>query len=183
MPRASAAVAMVLAVYMPPQAPGPGQALRMISERSFSSMRSYWNSPYAWGAQRDTKKRDDAQTPDKEHRGCGVYVLFSISLYVYGCFVGTWLTWKAETMSSLSCPGEQPARMVPPYTMSDGRFRRAMAIRHPGMFLSQPRDHIRGIVQCERSGALWRLVRRALLASVQAARLGIHKYPRSSSIC
>ena len=45
MPRASAAVAMVLAVYMPPQAPGPGQALRTISARSASSMRLYWYSP------------------------------------------------------------------------------------------------------------------------------------------
>ena len=37
-PIASMAVAMVFAVYMPPHAPGPGQAFRTISTRSFSSM-------------------------------------------------------------------------------------------------------------------------------------------------
>ena len=44
MPIASMAVAMVFAVYMPPQAPGPGQALRTISVRSASSMlpARYW---------------------------------------------------------------------------------------------------------------------------------------------
>ena len=38
MPRASIAVAIVLAVYMPPQAPGPGHACRMISKRVDSSI-------------------------------------------------------------------------------------------------------------------------------------------------
>ena len=38
MPIASIAVAMVFAVYMPPQAPAPGQALRTISARSSSPM-------------------------------------------------------------------------------------------------------------------------------------------------
>ena len=50
MPMASIAVAMVLAVYMPPQAPGPGQLLRTISLRSSSVMRSYTFSPYDWKA-------------------------------------------------------------------------------------------------------------------------------------
>jgi len=43
-PMASIAVAMVLAVYIPPQAPGPGQACRMISKRVGSSISlvMYW---------------------------------------------------------------------------------------------------------------------------------------------
>ena len=48
-------------------------------------------------------------------------------------------TWKAEMMSSFSSLlGRQPARIVPPYTITDGRLTRAIAITHPGMFLSQP---------------------------------------------
>lgn len=31
-----------------------------------------------------------------------------------------------------------PGRIVPPYTISAGRLRRAIAMRQPGMFLSQP---------------------------------------------
>jgi hypothetical protein len=46
MPSASMAVAMVLAVYMPPHAPGPGQEFLTISLRCSSVMRSYWYSPY-----------------------------------------------------------------------------------------------------------------------------------------
>lgn len=47
--------------------------------------------------------------------------------------------WKAEMISNLSSlPGLQPARMVPPYTMIDGRLTRAMAMMQPGMFLSHP---------------------------------------------
>jgi len=46
----SMAVAMVLAVYMPPQAPGPGQALRMISNRCSSLMSLVIYCPYAWKA-------------------------------------------------------------------------------------------------------------------------------------
>ncbi len=38
MPRVSIADAMVLAVYIPPHAPPPGQALRIMSWRSFSSI-------------------------------------------------------------------------------------------------------------------------------------------------
>ena len=38
MPITSIAVAMVFAVYIPPQAPPPGQALRMISDRVLSSI-------------------------------------------------------------------------------------------------------------------------------------------------
>ena len=38
MPIASIAEAIVLAVYIPPHAPAPGQALRTISKRSASSM-------------------------------------------------------------------------------------------------------------------------------------------------
>jgi hypothetical protein len=40
MPSASMADAMVLAVYMPPQAPGPGQELRTRSKRSASVISS-----------------------------------------------------------------------------------------------------------------------------------------------
>ena len=39
------AEAMVLAVYMPPQAPAPGQAWRTMSLRSASSMLPEINSP------------------------------------------------------------------------------------------------------------------------------------------
>ena len=35
-------------------------------------------------------------------------------------------------------PPEHPALIVPPYTISDGRFTRAMPITTPGMFLSHP---------------------------------------------
>ena len=45
MPSASIADAIVLAVYMPPQAPAPGQAWRTMSKRVASSMRSAMNSP------------------------------------------------------------------------------------------------------------------------------------------
>ena len=40
MPSASIAEAIVLAVYMPPQAPAPGQAWRTMSLRSSSAMRA-----------------------------------------------------------------------------------------------------------------------------------------------
>ena len=49
-PKASMAVAIVLAVYIPPQAPGPGHELRTISLRSSSLMREYIFSPYDWKA-------------------------------------------------------------------------------------------------------------------------------------
>ena len=45
MPMASMADAMVLAVYMPPQAPAPGQALRTMSWRSSSEMELAMYSP------------------------------------------------------------------------------------------------------------------------------------------
>ena len=45
--------------------------------------------------------------------------------------------WKAEMMSR-GLPSACPARIVPPYTISDGRFSRAIAMTDPGMFLSQP---------------------------------------------
>ena len=41
-------------------------------------------------------------------------------------------------MSRGSPPADRPARMVPPYTIREGRFRRAAAMIVPGMFLSQP---------------------------------------------
>ena len=42
-------------------------------------------------------------------------------------------------MSSFSVmSGRQPARIVPPYTITAGRLTRAIAITQPGMFLSQP---------------------------------------------
>jgi 3-hydroxyacyl-CoA dehydrogenase/enoyl-CoA hydratase/3-hydroxybutyryl-CoA epimerase len=44
-PSASIAEAIVFAVYIPPQAPAPGQACRTISERSVSSILSAMNSP------------------------------------------------------------------------------------------------------------------------------------------
>mmetsp|Transcript_11041 Transcript_11041/g.20034 ORF Transcript_11041/g.20034 Transcript_11041/m.20034 type:complete len:390 (+) Transcript_11041:309-1478(+) len=46
-PNASTAVAIVLAVYMPPQAPAPGQACRTTSRRSSSSMVPAMYLPYA----------------------------------------------------------------------------------------------------------------------------------------
>ena len=45
MPSASIAAAIVLAVYMPPQAPAPGQAWRTMSLRSSSVIRPAMNSP------------------------------------------------------------------------------------------------------------------------------------------
>jgi hypothetical protein len=45
MPSASIAEAMVFAVYMPPQAPAPGQAWRTMSCRCSSSMRCAMYSP------------------------------------------------------------------------------------------------------------------------------------------
>jgi hypothetical protein len=45
MPSASIALAIVLAVYMPPHAPAPGMLQRMISARSSSLMRPAMNSP------------------------------------------------------------------------------------------------------------------------------------------
>src|ERR1700738_1312875 len=51
MPIASAALAIVLAVYIPPHAPAPGQAWRIISKRVFSSIFSVMYSPYDWNAE------------------------------------------------------------------------------------------------------------------------------------
>ncbi len=46
---------------------------------------------------------------------------------------------NTETMSSLrESPVMQPGKIVPPYTNTAGRFRRAIAMSDPGMFLSQP---------------------------------------------
>jgi hypothetical protein len=45
---------------------------------------------------------------------------------------------SAETMSSGRPSRLRPGRIVPPYTMIDGRFTRPIAITQPGMFLSQP---------------------------------------------
>mmetsp|Transcript_33778 Transcript_33778/g.58381 ORF Transcript_33778/g.58381 Transcript_33778/m.58381 type:complete len:239 (+) Transcript_33778:1118-1834(+) len=42
----------------------------------------------------------------------------------------------------------QPARIVPPYTMMAGRFRRAIAMRQPGMFLSQPGSAMQASYHC-----------------------------------
>ena len=92
MPIASMHDAMVLAVYMPPQLPWPGQAWRTMSLRSSSLILPSIISPYAW---------------------------------------------KDEMMSRLR-PPQWPAAMVPPYTISAGRSTLHMAIRQPGMFLSQP---------------------------------------------
>jgi hypothetical protein len=39
-------------------------------------------------------------------------------------------------MMSRGLPSAEPARIVPPYTISDGRFSLAMAMTLPGMFLS-----------------------------------------------
>src|SRR5690625_3540584 len=95
-PSVSMAEAMVLAVYIPPQAPAPGQACR-----------STWSiSP------------------------------FPISFERYFPYDS-----KADTISSF-CPFRLPGRIVPPYTMIDGRFTRAIAITDPGMFLSQPTTEI-----------------------------------------
>ena len=94
MPSASIADAIVFAVYMPPQAPGPGHDDRTTSSRVLSSILPATNSPYAW---------------------------------------------NAEMMSSFSSIfGRQPARIVPPYTITLGRLKRAIAMMQPGMFLSQP---------------------------------------------
>ena len=101
MPRASAALAIVLAVYIlcfcgwegfewadqdlgltPPQAPGPGQACRTVLYRSCSA--------------------------------CGVLPSWKYLPY----------DWKADTMSSCGAPSHEPAWMEPPYTIKPGRFRR-----------------------------------------------------------
>mmetsp|Transcript_108 Transcript_108/g.281 ORF Transcript_108/g.281 Transcript_108/m.281 type:complete len:338 (-) Transcript_108:568-1581(-) len=50
-PIASIADAIVLAVYIPPHAPGPGQEFFTISARSFSSMSPAANPPYDWNAE------------------------------------------------------------------------------------------------------------------------------------
>ena len=42
----------------------------------------------------------------------------------------------------------QPARMVPPYTIRAGRFSRPMAIKQPGIFLSQPGIATRASYHC-----------------------------------
>lgn len=42
----------------------------------------------------------------------------------------------------------QPGLIVPPYTMIDGRLRRDIAIRAPGMFLSQPGIVMRPSYHC-----------------------------------
>ena len=44
------------------------------------------------------------------------------------------------TLSIVTCGNfsVQPALIVPPYTMIAGRFKRPIAIKQPGMFLSQP---------------------------------------------
>ena len=86
---ASMADAIVLAVYMPPQDPGPGIA---VSSICFTSIRS--RSPRAW-----------APTASNTE------------------IISVWFS---------------PGMMVPPYTNTDGRFRRARPIMQPGMFLSQP---------------------------------------------
>ena len=44
---------------------------------------------------------------------------------------------KIDTIST-SLPLWVPGSIVPPYTKTEGRFKRAMAIMHPGIFLSQP---------------------------------------------
>jgi hypothetical protein len=50
MPRASIAQAIVLAVYMPPHAPAPGQELRTMSCLAASSMTPLENAPKDWKA-------------------------------------------------------------------------------------------------------------------------------------
>src|SRR5699024_10179644 len=44
---------------------------------------------------------------------------------------------KADTASK-SLPSNFPGNIVPPYTKTAGKLRRAIPIIHPGMFLSQP---------------------------------------------
>ncbi len=51
MPSASIADAIVLAVYIPPHAPGPGQADCTTERRESSSIWPETNSPYAWKAE------------------------------------------------------------------------------------------------------------------------------------
>jgi hypothetical protein len=49
----------------------------------------------------------------------------------------------------MACPLELlPGRMVPPYTMSEGLFRRAMAMTTPGMFLSHPGSEMLASYHC-----------------------------------
>ena len=50
MPNVSIAVASVFAVYIPPQAPAPGHALRMISNRCSSFISPARYCPYDWNA-------------------------------------------------------------------------------------------------------------------------------------
>ena len=88
-PIASMAEAMLLAVYIPAQAPGPGMAVCSTASSSASL-----TVPAAW-------------PPTASN---------------------------TEMMSRRSTP----VWMVPPYTKTPGRSRRANAIAHAGMFLSQP---------------------------------------------
>ena len=60
--------------------------------------------------------------------------------------------WNASTMLSGSpVSTETPGLMVPPYTMSAGRLRRPMAMRAPGMFLSQPGSEMLASYHCRRA--------------------------------
>ena len=92
MPSVSIADAIVLAVYMPLQEPGPGMAARSIASTS------RWLIFFC------------ARAPTASNT------------VTISTFLPLWL----------------PGRMVPPYTKTEGRLRRAMPIRQAGMFLSQP---------------------------------------------
>ena len=97
-PSASIALAIVLAVYMPPHEPAPGMAYFSTSLSSSSV-----SSPLAC-----LPTASNTET-------------ISIGL----------------RCSSSSC-GIRPGKIVPPYTNTAGRLRRARAIMQPGIFLSQP---------------------------------------------
>lgn len=64
-----------------------------------------------------------------------------------------------------------PGRMVPPYTISAGRLRRAIAIRHPGMFLSQPGSDTLASYLQHSDVAVWWCSKEAHVSATQEAQL------------
>ena len=101
-PKASIADAIVLAVYIPPHAPAPGQEFLTTPLKSSSEIELLNFCPSAS---------------------------------------------KAETIFNFS-PFHSPEWIVPPNTMIEGLFSLPMAIKEPGIFLSQPTSAIIASYHC-----------------------------------
>ena len=129
MPSASIAVAMVLAVYMPPHAPAPGQLRRTISCRLFFADLAGDVLAVA------LKRTDDVQ------------LLVSIG-------------------TGLDCA---------PIDHDRGRFRRPIAIRQPGMFLSQPGSVINASYHCAPMIVSIESAIRSRLCKAEAHSIGAHR--------